>query len=231
MPRSSTSRAIPTGSRTRTSAPRHPPRAPKSGDQSLAATSPRASERPRTPHPRRRQRRNRPNRPLTTRSQPRTRPLPRAQNGAQGGPRRRASGYALRSSLRSSLRAQPLIPSPIRFSRARQGGPLFNRRRWSTFRPALTRRSSNSAVSVGWSRVSMRPGRTAPRSGKRRAVAPLELAVSLVVLGERLELRSDRSRDRTESESARIVETEHSGQSLARCAPGNGVALRLSSWR
>ena len=49
-------------------------------------------------------------------------------------PSRRASGYALRSSLGSSLRAQPLMPTECASPRPTPG--------WSTFQPAQVVHSS-----------------------------------------------------------------------------------------
>jgi hypothetical protein len=52
-------------------------------------------------------------------------------NTAPGAARRRASDYELRSALRA-------FAPPAAAYRPRRGGPLFDRREWSTFRPALT---------------------------------------------------------------------------------------------
>jgi hypothetical protein len=134
MPRSSASKATRTGSRTRTSAPRHRPRAPKSRDRSPRGDP---AEAVRTPHNARLAgltHRNRPDPAPTARS--------RADPDDAQGPHavragvlaRRASAYALRSSLRSSLRAQALIPTR----------PVLPSPRWSTFQPALTPGTSSS---------------------------------------------------------------------------------------
>ena len=105
----------------------NPSRRPRRGPQNA----------PQRAHPLRRQRRNRPNQAATPGSRPRHRPLHAPRTARRGA---REARKRLRAPLVASLLAPraAAYPQSDPFSRARQGGPLFNRRRWSTFRPALT---------------------------------------------------------------------------------------------
>lgn len=128
-------KAIRTGSTTRTSAPRHPPRVTKSGDQSVAAGSTRALER-------RTARRSSASPPKSAEPRP---PQPDPEPGAtplSAAPstRRvlapRASAYALRTRSaprsarrRLSLSAEPLHPAKVIHFSTGASGPLFARPR------------------------------------------------------------------------------------------------------
>ena len=61
-----------------------------------------------------------------------------APNDPREAPSTRASGYELRSALRAFAALAAAYPLTDPIPTRDPGGTLFNRRGWSTFRPALT---------------------------------------------------------------------------------------------